>query len=81
MKSPAQKAAEMSAKVELSETRRYREQELLAAVPFPVLPENKNGIIKIQICSDKGKTRYMNITPDEFKRIESILTTGKDYVK
>lgn len=46
-------------------------QELINVSPFP--PENEPYFI-IQIKSFSGrKTKYINITPEQFKKIERIL--------
>ena len=53
--------------------RTYREKELFAAVPLP--PDNiQVGTIKIKITSHLGNTKWLNVTADEFSRIEAILT-------
>lgn len=48
----------------------YVEAQLMQVCPLPV---NECGIIRIQIISEKGKTKWMNITPDQFKQIENVL--------
>lgn len=57
-------------------TLKYREAELIAVSPLPVSwygAISGNGQFKVQITSEKGKTKYLNITPQEFKKIEEIL--------
>lgn len=51
---------------------RYIEQEMYAVAPLPVM-EGDNGQFKIQITSDRGKTKWLNITDEQFKKIENIL--------
>jgi len=53
-------------------TERYRFNELMAAAPHEVL-KGSNGQFAIQLTSEMGKTKYLNITPQEFKAIEKIL--------
>ena len=53
-------------------TSKYREAELMAVAPLEVL-KGSNGQFTIQILSERGKTKYLNITPQEFKYIEKIL--------
>ena len=55
------------------QTHEYRMAETLAAAPFPV--ENC-GQIKIQIRTDNGHTKWLGITPAEFRAIEFILLGG-----
>ena len=50
----------------------YRSAELLSVCPFPV---QDSKFFMIQIRSEDGrKTKYMNISAEEFKKIERILT-------
>lgn len=56
-------------------TKQYREQQMMQVCPTPI---NNHEFFRIQLQSDKGgKTKYMNITPDEFRAIEQILIGGK----
>lgn len=49
----------------------YIEQELISVCPFP--PDSEPHFI-IQIRSFSGrKTKHLNITPDQFKKIERVL--------
>jgi len=53
------------------QTINYIHQELITVCPFP--PENEPHFI-IQIRSFSGrKTKHINITPEQFKKIERIL--------
>ncbi len=51
---------------------RYIEAQMTEVAPLPVL-ENLNGQFMIKIWSDKGSTKHINITPEQFDKIESIL--------
>jgi len=55
----------------------YIEQELYAVAPLPVL-ENLNGQFRMQIRSERGATRWLNITPQQFKDIEDVLLRTLD---
>lgn len=48
----------------------YYSNQLLKVCPFPV---EQNGIIRLQLSSQQGKTNYMDITPDQFRLIERVL--------
>jgi len=49
----------------------YRMAELVNVCPFPVKDQE---FFIIQIRSQDGrKTKHLNITPDEFKKLEKIL--------
>lgn len=41
----------------------------------PVWPKDC-GTIKMQVQSERGKTRWFNITPEQFKDIENVLAYG-----
>lgn len=48
-------------------------QELIAVCPLPV---KDREFFRIQIKSDDGKsTKWINITPAQFKQVESVLLT------
>jgi len=53
--------------------KRYIEAELEFACPLPLIPANKNGSLWIQIGSEQGKTKYIGITPEQFRKIELVL--------
>lgn len=53
----------------------YTYQQMLKVAPFPI-GDKHNGQFKIQITSDKGKTNYLNITPEQFSEIERIINHG-----
>lgn len=50
----------------------YIEAEMFSVAPLP-LAEGENGQFKMQIRSDLGSTKWLNITNDQFKAIEAIL--------
>jgi hypothetical protein len=50
----------------------YIEQEMFVVAPLPVL-QNLNGQFCMQIRSERGATRWLNITPRQFAAIEEIL--------
>ena len=57
---------------------KYRTAELYVVCPLPVnTGENLNGQIKLQIHSERGKTKWLNISSEEFKQIERILLGEK----
>lgn len=50
---------------------------MYAVAPLPVL-ENLNGQFSLQIRSERGATKWLNITPQQFKEIEEILLSSLD---
>jgi len=50
----------------------YIGRELYAISPFPILG-GLNGQFKVKFYSDKGQTKVMNITNEQFKAIERLL--------
>jgi hypothetical protein len=46
--------------------------EMLYVAPLPI-ESGENGQFRIAITSDKGKTKWINISSDTFKQIERIL--------
>lgn len=52
------------------QTYRYRMAELIRACPFPV-PEQTT--LMIQLRSEHGSTKWLNVTPSEFRLIERVL--------
>jgi hypothetical protein len=48
----------------------YYADQLLKVCPFPV---EKNGIIRLQLTSEHGKTNYLNLTPYQFRIVEQVL--------
>lgn len=49
------------------------EHQFLKVVPFPVNQPLMNGAIYLQIKTQKGKTKYIEISPSQFKAIEKIV--------
>ena len=54
----------------------YIESEFYAAAPLPVLSGN-NGQFRLKITSERGETKWINITPQEFKSIEQVLLESR----
>ena len=52
--------------------RPYIEQEMYAVAPLPVM-QDLNGQFCMQIRSERGATKWLNITPQQFYDIEEIL--------
>ena len=59
----------------------YIEAQFFKVAPFPLNEENqadhKNGQLSIQINSIRGETHWMNITPEQARQIEKLLTQGE----
>jgi hypothetical protein len=55
----------------------YAEEQMLAVMPYPVDSIHYKDVI-IQMRSEYGYTKWMKITPEEFRKIELILT-GEEY--
>lgn len=55
----------------------YIEREILRIAPFPIT-SGLNGTYKIKLFSDRGETRVMNLTDEQFRRIELALSTQGD---
>ena len=71
-----QNATDLLNEAKLSKERKmtesYLNQQLLTVAPFlPV--SGQNGQFRIKITSDKGETKWMNISNEQFKAIESAL--------
>ena len=49
---------------------KYIEAQLIKALPLP--PENC-GQVKIKLHSELGQSNWMNITPDQLRKIELAL--------
>lgn len=56
----------------------YTEAQIFRAAPYPLTQENTaehmNGQIKIKIHSARGETNWLNITPDQLRNLELILS-------
>lgn len=50
----------------------YVNAQILRACPLP-LHTGDNGQIKIKIHSERGETNWLNITPEQLKKIELAL--------
>ena len=62
---------------QISATERYITNELFAVAPLPV-SEGQNGQFKIQLVSERGRTKWLNITPAQYKKIEEVLLSSLD---
>lgn len=54
------------------QTMTYIESQFYAVAPLPVL-SGDNGQFRLKITSERGETKWINITPEEFKVIERVL--------
>ena len=61
----------------MKSSKTYIEDELYAVAPLPVM-EGGNGQFRMQITSELGKTRWLNITPRQFWAIELALLSSLD---
>ncbi len=50
----------------------YVNAQILRACPLP-LAGGENGQIKLKIHSERGETNWLNITPEQLKKIELVL--------
>ena len=48
----------------------YRNQEMVSACPLPV---TSMQTLKIQLATDKNKSKWLNVTPSEYRLIEQVL--------
>lgn len=53
-----------------SKNYKYLESELLAVAPFPVQDIKE---LRLKITSEHGSTKWLNITGEQFKKIEDML--------
>lgn len=49
------------------------EHEFLRVVPFPMNQPLLNGKIQLQIKTQNGKTKWIEINPSQFKAIEKLI--------
>ena len=57
-----------------NQTATYRSAEMLAAFPFPLNdPKRYQFGLSVQFRSEYGKTKVLNLTAEEVKKIELIL--------
>ena len=54
------------------QTMTYIESQFYTVAPLPVL-SGDNGQFRLKITSERGETKWINITPEEFKAIELVL--------
>jgi hypothetical protein len=56
----------------------FIDSQLFKVAPFPIdqesTPSHLNGQISIKIHSSRGSTVWLDISPDQFKKIEFILS-------
>ena len=56
----------------------YIEAQFFKVAPFPLNEESQaehlNGQIKLKVHSKRGETNWLNVTPEQFKLIEKILS-------
>ena len=59
----------------------YIETQFFKVAPFPLNEESQaehlNGQIRLKVHSKRGETNWINITPEQFKQIEKLLTQGE----
>lgn len=53
----------------------YIANEFITVAPFPLGEDSlkENGQIMIKLHSERGETKWLNVTPDQFSLIERIL--------
>lgn len=53
----------------------YIANELITVAPFPLDEDSvaQNGIIKLKLHSERGESKWLNVTPDQFSLIERVL--------
>jgi hypothetical protein len=49
------------------------DHEFLRVVPFPIDKPLLNGKIQLQIKTQKGKTKWIEVNPSQFKAIEKMV--------
>ena len=54
------------------QTMTYIESQFYTVAPLPVL-SGDNGQFRLKITSERGETKWISITPEEFKAIERVL--------
>lgn len=47
--------------------------EIYMIAPLPLKSDNYPFGFKIQLSSEHGKTKHMNVSPEQLKKIEQIL--------
>ena len=53
----------------------YIANEFIVVAPFPLGEDSlkENGQIKIKLHSERGETRWLNVTPEQVSMIEKVL--------
>jgi hypothetical protein len=55
----------------------YIETQLFKALPYPLNHDNsgddRNGQIMLKICTIRGETNWLNVSPYQMREIEAIL--------
>lgn len=54
----------------------YISNEMMVVAPFPLGEDSvtKNGQIKLKLYSERGQSKWLNISPEQFSLIEQVLT-------
>ena len=52
---------------------KYVEDQLFQVAPIPLTEKNYPFGFDVQIRTECGKTNFLRITPDQMKKIESVL--------
>lgn len=47
-----------------------RNEQMIKACPFPI---NAMQTLRVKLSTDKGQTKWLNLTPKEYKLIELVL--------
>jgi len=59
----------------------YTETQFFKVAPFPLNDESQaehlNGQINLKVRSKRGETNWLNISPDQFREIEKLLSQGE----
>ena len=62
--------------MKINQSASYIEAQTLQVAPLPIL-DGSNGQFKIQVRSDRGQTKWINITAEQYRWIEYVLQ-GRD---
>jgi len=54
----------------------YIANEMMVVAPFPLNERSivHNGQIKLKLYSERGQSKWLNISPEQFSLIEKVLT-------
>ena len=59
----------------------YIDAQLFKAIPMPLTDRNssedRNGQIRLKIHTQHGATNWLNVTPYQMQKIETILNEGE----